>query len=180
MARGGLDVPRARPSLTVARKGAVGWVLVAVGAVLAVAAVLLLVRPGGPSRQPWSADGADPEEYAAQLVAETNQARADENLPALTVSDCAAVQADDRAADLAGGEELEHASMTPVIDACPPSTTAAENLARAAATPHDVVRAWLDSPGHRANLLDPDLDLVGIGCLLDEGEMLCSQVFLGR
>ena len=62
--------------------------------------------------------------------------------------------------------------MTTVLEACAPSTTAAENLARAAATPHDVVEAWLGSPGHRSNLLDPTLDQVGIGCLLDDGR--CS------
>jgi uncharacterized protein YkwD len=121
----------------------------------------------------------DPLTYAAELVVETNAARADEGLPALTVSDCATSEASERADDLTGGEELEHASLAPVIEACSPATTAAENLARAAATPHDVVDAWLASPGHRNNLLDPTLDQVGIGCLLDGAEMLCSQVFLG-
>ena len=119
--------------------------------------------------EPWSADDADPQAYAAELVVETNAARADEGLPALTVSECATTEATERADDLSGGKELEHAPLTPVIEACAPAATAAENLARAAATPHDVVEAWLDSPGHRANLLDPDLDEVGIGCLLDGG-----------
>ncbi|WP_456786650.1 CAP domain-containing protein [Cellulomonas sp. P5_C5] len=162
-----------------ARRARLGWVLVAVGAALAVVAVLLVLRPdGSASRQPWSADGADPAAYAADLIAETNKVRADEDLPALTVSSCATTAGAQRAEDLVG-EELEHAPMTAVLRDCAPSTTAAENLARAAATPHDVVQAWLGSPGHRANLLDPSLDQVGIGCLLDDGEMLCSQVFLG-
>ena len=178
MACGRLDLSRPGSSLTVVRRSAVGWVLVAVGLALAVAAVLLVLRQGD-ARQAWSADGADPREYAAQLVSETNAARADEDVPALVVSDCAAVEAGERAAALAGGKELAHAPMGPVLEGCAPSTVAAENLARAAATPHDVVEAWLGSPGHRANLLDPDLDQVGIGCLLDGGEMLCSQVFLG-
>ena len=156
-----------------------GWVLVAVGVVLAAVAVYLVLRPSPTTLEPWSADDADPVAYAADLVVETNEARADEGLPALTVSDCATTEAADRAEDLTGGEELEHASLTPVIEACPPASSAAENLARAAATPHDVVDAWLASSGHRANLLDPDLDQVGIGCLLDDDEMLCSQVFLG-
>ncbi|MEZ0446845.1 CAP domain-containing protein [Cellulomonas sp. ICMP 17802] len=160
-----------------ARRGALGWGLVVAGVVLAVVAVLLLTRPDG-GLQPWSSDGADPQEYAAQLVTETNAARKDEGLPALTVSSCAAGEADQRAKALVG-QQLEHASLTPVLEACPPSTVAAENLSRAAATPHDVADAWLASAGHRANLLDPALDQVGIGCLLDDGEMLCSQVFLG-
>ena len=191
MARRGLDLPRAGPSVAVeetahharARRSSAGWVLVVLGLVLAVAAVLVATRPWSgdptPTHQPWSAEGADPAEYAAELVAETNEARADEDLPALTVSDCATSAGAERAAALEGGKELEHAPLAPVIEACGPSTTAAENLARAAATPHDVVEAWLESPGHRANLLDPALDQVGIGCLLDGDEMLCSQIFLG-
>ncbi|KQR12071.1 CAP domain-containing protein [Cellulomonas sp. Leaf334] len=156
-----------------------GGVLVAVGLVLAAVAVFLVLRPSPTTTEPWSADGADPVAYAAELVVGTNAARADEDLPALTVSQCATTEATVRAEGLTGGEELEHASLTPVIEACAPASTAAENLARAAASPHDVVDAWLDSPGHRANLLDPDLEQVGIGCLLDGDEMLCSQVFLG-
>jgi uncharacterized protein YkwD len=179
VARRGLDLPRAGASLTVRRGARWGWWLVAAGVVLAVVAVYLVVRPSGPDRRPWSAEGADPEAYAAELVVETNAARADEDLPALTVSDCATTEALDRAEALEGGKELEHASMTPVLDACAPASIAAENLVRAAATPHDVVDAWLGSSGHRANLLDPTLQQVGIGCLLDGDEMLCSQVFLG-
>ncbi|KRD43095.1 hypothetical protein ASE38_02110 [Cellulomonas sp. Root930] len=156
-----------------------GWVLVTVGVLLGAVAVYLVLRPTATALQPWSADDADPDSYAAELVIETNRARADDGLPALAVSDCAATEAMERAEDLTGGEELEHAPLTPVIETCAPATSAAENLARAAATPHDVVDAWLASPGHRANLLDPDLEQMGIGCLLDGDEMLCSQVFLG-
>ncbi|WP_162250303.1 CAP domain-containing protein [Cellulomonas sp. Root485] len=161
------------------RTGAFGWVLVVLAVVLAATAAYLVLRPAPSSLEPWSADGADPQTYAADLVVETNAARADEGLPALTVSECATTEATERADDLSGGADLEHAGLTPVIEKCPPASTAAENLARAAATPHDVVAAWLDSPGHRANLLDPDLYQVGVGCMLDGDEMLCSQVFLG-
>ncbi|MDQ0372106.1 CAP domain-containing protein [Cellulomonas humilata] len=161
------------------RRARLGWVLIAAGVALAVLVVLLLLRPDGSTpRQPWSAVGADPVAYAADLVAETNLARGDEDLPALTVSSCATAAGEKRAEALVG-EELEHAPMTTVLEACAPSTTAAENLVRAAATPHDVVAAWLGSPGHRSNLLDPALEQVGIGCLLDDRQMLCSQVFLG-
>ena len=69
--------------------------------------------------------------------------------------------------------------LTPVIEACGLSGPAAENLSRAAADPQAVVDAWLASPGHRANLLDPTLTEVGVSCVLDADRMLCSQVFLG-
>ncbi len=148
--------------------------------ILAGVAIYLVVRPTTTELQPWSAEGADPAAYAAELVAETNAVRVDEGLAALGVSQCATDEAAERATALDGDRPLEHAFLTPVLEACAPATAAAENLVRAAATPHDVVGAWLDSAGHRANLLDPDVQEVGIGCLLDGDEMLCSQVFLGK
>ena len=180
MACGGLDVPGAGSSLIVRREVRLGWWLLGAGLVLAGVAVFLLVRPSGASKDAWSADGVDAAEYSAGLVDATNTVRADEGLEPLTVSECATAEALARATALAGGKELEHASLNPVIEACPPSTSAAENLARAAAPAQDVVNAWLGSPGHRSNLLDPSVQQLGIGCLVDEQQMLCSQVFLGE
>lgn len=40
---------------------------------------------------------------------------------------------------------------------------AAENIAVGYATPHSVVKAWMNSPGHRANILYPSLREIGIG-----------------
>jgi len=161
--------------------------MIAVGIVLAVVAVVVALHPAsGPTRQPtdaatpsWSAAGADPIAYAQELVADTNTARATAGLPSLGLSECARAAAADRAQALAGGRELTHASLVPVMEACDPSGPAAENLSRAAAGPQAVVDAWLASPGHRANLLDPTLTQVGVACVLDTDRMLCSQVFLG-
>jgi len=55
---------------------------------------------------------------------------------------------------------------------------AAENLARG----HDarsVVPAWLDSPGHRRNLLDAEVRDVGLGLAMDDGRPTIVMV-LGR
>lgn len=38
-----------------------------------------------------------------------------------------------------------------------------ENLGSGQATPADVVRAWMDSPGHRANILHDQFDELGVG-----------------
>jgi uncharacterized protein YkwD len=40
---------------------------------------------------------------------------------------------------------------------------AAENLAAGQTSPEDVVRVWMESPGHRANMLDCGLLEVGVG-----------------
>jgi uncharacterized protein YkwD len=39
----------------------------------------------------------------------------------------------------------------------------AENIARGARTADDVVAMWMDSPGHRANILNCDLNTIGVG-----------------
>lgn len=40
---------------------------------------------------------------------------------------------------------------------------AAENIAAGQRTPQEVVQAWMDSPGHRKNILDKDLTYIGVG-----------------
>lgn len=99
------------------------------------------------------------------------------------MSECATGQARDRAAALIG-LPLAHAALDDVLASCaPPSGLAAENLSRAAATPPEVVAAWLGSPGHANNLLSPQLAAIGTACVQDAAAdppgMLCSQVFLG-
>lgn len=121
----------------------------------------------------------DPDAYATELVDLTNEARVEEGLEELELSSCAREAALERAAALVGEEELVHAPLAPVIDACMPLTTAAENLVNSTAVPMDVVEAWLGSPGHRANIVDPALTEIGIGCVPDGLKILCSQVFLG-
>lgn len=174
------------------------WGLVVLGAVLAVVAlVLALGRPGGGTPAPGGGSGAGPSAtpaatpagwdvtevdlaaYAQGLADATNEARAADGLDPLSDSACARAGAADRARELVGDEALEHAPLAPVISACAPSTTAAENLSRAAAQPPAVVAAWLGSPGHRANVLDGTLEELGVACVRDGDQVLCSAVFLG-
>ncbi|WP_284249009.1 CAP domain-containing protein [Litorihabitans aurantiacus] len=134
--------------------------------------------PTLPTATPVLVDVGDPEAYAADLFAATNAARAAEELPELPPSDCAAEHALERAEKLVGLEGLAHAPLEGVIADCAPATGAAENLVRSAAAPEAVVQAWLDSPGHRANLLSADYAVAAITCVPDGEELVCSHVFL--
>ena len=42
-------------------------------------------------------------------------------------------------------------------------STAAENIAAGQRTPQDVMTAWMNSPGHRANILNCALRQIGVG-----------------
>ncbi|WP_342190492.1 CAP domain-containing protein [Paenibacillus macquariensis] len=38
-----------------------------------------------------------------------------------------------------------------------------ENIAAGQTTPEEVTRVWMNSPGHRANILDPRFTDIGVG-----------------
>jgi len=130
-------------------------------------------------RSSSSASPSDPAAYAAELVALTGSVRAERGLAGLAASACATSAAVGRAGALSGGKPLVHAPLAGVIADCAPASVAAENLSRAAASPADVMAAWMASPGHRSNLLDPTLTELGVGCVPDGAQMLCSQIYLG-
>jgi len=44
---------------------------------------------------------------------------------------------------------------------------AGENIAAGPRTPEEVVNAWMDSPGHRANILKPAFNYLGVGIEMD-------------
>lgn len=121
-----------------------------------------------------------PEVAAEALVDGTNAARAEADVPLLKRSSCATEAALPRATALVGNPELVHAPLDDVLADCAVST-AAENLSRAPAVtaPQDVVAAWMESPGHRVNILDPTLTEVGVACVEDGTATLCAQIFLG-
>ncbi|MFF9818236.1 CAP domain-containing protein [Streptomyces sp. NPDC014006] len=52
-----------------------------------------------------------------------------------------------------------------------------ENIARGQADPAAVVAAWMDSPGHRANILNPDFKTLGVGVHLGAGGPWWTQDF---
>jgi uncharacterized protein YkwD len=55
---------------------------------------------------------------------------------------------------------------------------AGENIAMGQRTPGEVVRGWMDSPGHRANILNKDFGHLGVGVAMDSnGTLYWVQLF---
>ena len=52
---------------------------------------------------------------------------------------------------------------------------AGENLAYGYSQPGDIVKAWMNSPSHKDNILDPDFQFVGIG-YYDNGRRVYSSL----
>lgn len=55
---------------------------------------------------------------------------------------------------------------------------AAENIAKGQRTPSEVVNAWMKSPGHRANILNRNLKVIGVG--YDAKGRTWTQQFISR
>lgn len=55
---------------------------------------------------------------------------------------------------------------------------AGENLAAGQATPETVVADWMSSSDHKANILDPDFQYMGVGYVEYEGYLYWAQLFI--
>ena len=105
---------------------------------------------------------------ADAVVALTNAERAAAGCAPLAVDDRLVAAAQLHSEDMAANDYMDHTSL----DGRSPWDRAkaqgypnpgAENVAKGYRTAEDVVRAWMDSPGHRANILSCDLREIGVG-----------------
>jgi uncharacterized protein YkwD len=59
-----------------------------------------------------------------------------------------------------------------------PYLTAGENIASGHRTPTAVMGAWMGSPDHRANILNDDFTVIGVGCYeAEDGRLYWVQLF---
>lgn len=114
------------------------------------------------------------------LVAEMNRVRAQRDRPPLRMSATLRRPARSQSRWLLATGQLTHDGpdgspfWTRLVDAgYPKNSWMAENLAQLggcdAATARRTVQMWMDSPGHRANLLSPRYRWVGVGVAVDGG-----------
>lgn len=57
-------------------------------------------------------------------------------------------------------------------------TGCGENIAAGYATPEAVVQGWMNSPGHRANILNERFEEIGVGVAEAKGSLYWTQLFL--
>lgn len=55
--------------------------------------------------------------------------------------------------------------------------TAGENIARGYSSPVSVVRGWMNSQGHRDNILNPSFNTIGVGAYNGNGSTYWTQMF---
>ncbi|MGB3136665.1 MAG: CAP domain-containing protein [Nodosilinea sp.] len=155
-------------------------------AVLAIAVSSLLPGLGLPAaiaQQPLAAVALANATIAQELLQLVNAERRRVNAPPLTLSDKLLTAAQRHAQDMATSRRMSHtgsngSSMRSRIDATEYSwSTIGENVAVGQPTAAAVMSAWMSSPGHRQNILNPAFTELGIGYASAQGRIYWAQVF---
>ncbi len=115
--------------------------------------------------------------YADRVLALTNAERSARGLRPLALSPCADGFADAWAVKLAATGALSHQAMSPIMTTCRASR-AGENVAYGNVTPEGMVKMWMDSAGHRANILNAGYTHLGVGTTTTSSGTYGVQVFV--
>ncbi len=108
------------------------------------------------------------EQYVTRVVDLVNEERLQHNLPPLTTNATLSRLSGDYACEMIEGNYFEHTD--PVTGSTVGSRALAtsyyfkkvgENLAGGFTSPEETMTQWMDSPGHRANILDEDFVEMG-------------------
>ena len=121
--------------------------------------------------------GADAD-AVVQLV---NEVRRRAGLRPLAMDPKLASTAGKRSAAMAAERRLSHSGWERALrKAGLQDDSLGENVAYNYGSPDAVMRGWLQSPGHRANILRRSFKRIGVGCVIDErGHRWWTQDFAG-
>jgi cysteine-rich secretory family protein len=128
----------------------------------------------------WAGPPAEsPERY---LFDSTNRERETRGIPELAWDDALAESARQHAEEMANRGALSHQFpgepnlIARVRDSGASFVAVAENVALAP-TPAELHSEWMNSPPHRANLLDPEMNAIGISVVERGGELYAVEDF---
>lgn len=118
-------------------------------------------------------NAADVSEYEKQVVDIVNRYRAQYGLSPVTLNTELSKVARLKSEDMKNKNYFSHTSPTygSPFDMMKQFgisyRKAGENIAMGQTTPEAVMTAWMNSDGHRANILDPDFTQIGVGYVAD-------------
>jgi uncharacterized protein YkwD len=128
---------------------------------------------------------ADAAAYEAEVVSLTNKERTAKGCGALRTDSRLTTAARKHSADMIGASFFSHTGSDgsnfvarEVAAGYPKNGASAENIAYGYRTPKDVVTAWMNSAGHRANILNCGSIAVGVGLVFkSDGTAYWTQDF---
>ncbi len=139
---------------------------------LAAAVAVLVVLVGTPV--PAQASAAT--DYANAAFRGTNDRRAAHDLRRLSRGDCLQDFARRQARRMANQQRMFHQDLGRVMSTCN-LVAAGENVAYGYSSGRATVRAWMHSPGHRANILSRTYRGMGLAARKSGGVWYVAQVF---
>lgn len=122
-----------------------------------------------PAVEPPVAEQRTLEAFEMQVVALTNEIRESRGLGALRINMDLSDAAESHSQDMADNRFFGHVSSDGdrlhhrTGDAGYDNRYVGENIAAGHNTPEQVVASWMRSPGHRANILNPKFNEIGVG-----------------
>ncbi|MGN9865788.1 CAP domain-containing protein [Bacillus swezeyi] len=122
--------------------------------------------------------------YEKEVVELTNAERKKQGLKPLTLDEKLSKVARTKSQDMKDNNYFDHNSPTygSPFDMMKKFgisyRTAGENIAKGQRTPQEVVKAWMNSEGHRKNIMNPDFTHIGVGYVKDGNYW--TQQFIGK
>lgn len=126
-------------------------------------------------------DSENDNSYASEVISLVNAERAKYNLAPLTTEKNLSAAALTRAKEIV--QSFSHTrpdgtSFSTVLKEHGISyRISGENIAWGQRTPQEVVRGWMNSPGHRANILNERFTSIGVGYHIENGRTYWTQLF---
>ena len=151
--------------------------------------------PSTPSTTPQQKPESTPEQkpstdfssYQQQVLDLVNAERTKRGISALTLDSNLSSVATKKSQDMVNKNYFDHTSPTygSPFDMMKQFgisyRTAGENIAKGQKTPQEVVTAWMNSEGHRKNILNPNFTNLGVGIAKDsKGTTYWTQMFIGK
>ena len=134
-----------------------------------------------PSSSGSAASSASPAEMADEVIAIVNEKRAEQGLSALTKDETLMSVAATRAAELLStfshSRPNGESCFTAFNDAGIVNVYMAENIAAGQRSASEVMDSWMNSSGHKANILGADYTRIGVGCCQSGGTYYWVQEF---
>ena len=121
---------------------------------------------------------------AQEVIDLTNEQRKQNGLPALKADAQLSGVAQKKSVDMQQNGYFSHTSPTygspfdMMRDQGVSYKSAGENIAQGQQTPQEVVKAWMDSPGHRKNILSADFTHIGVG--YEQSGNHWTQMFISK
>ncbi len=134
-----------------------------------------------PSTTPAPTSNSTTSSYANEVLKLVNVERAKAGLTAFTTNSSLTAAANKRAVEIKSSfshTRPNGSGFQTVLGEYNVSYRAAgENIAYGQKTPQEVVTAWMNSPGHRANILNGNFSKLGVGVYQSNGTVYWTQEF---